>query len=77
MNDLLKSRAGVVLLIFHAIGGFLLVFEHRAHIFTGNAILMALLLLCPLMHLFMRCGHERDRSARKTKKAKNDQGNNE
>ncbi len=57
MNDFLKSRAGLVLLAFLAIGGFLLAYEHRAHIFTGNGLLIALLLLCPLMHLFMHGGH--------------------
>ena len=36
MNELLKSRAGLVLIVFLAAGGFLLAYEHRAHIFTGN-----------------------------------------
>lgn len=57
MNGFLKSRAGVVLLAFLAIGGFLLVFEHRTHIFTGNGILIALLAICIGMHLFMHGGH--------------------
>ena len=57
MNDFLKSRAGVVLLAFLAIAGFLLVFEHRAHIFTGNGVLIALLAVCIGMHLFMHGGH--------------------
>lgn len=57
MNDFLKSRAGMVLLVFLSIGGFLLAFEHRAHIFTGNGILIALLVACIGMHLFMHGGH--------------------
>jgi len=57
MNDFLKSRAGMVLLAFLAIAGFLLVFEHRAHIFTGNGVLIALLAACIGMHLFMHGGH--------------------
>ena len=57
MNDFLKSRAGIVLLAFLAIAGFLLAFEHRAHIFTGNGVLIALLAACIGMHLFMHGGH--------------------
>ena len=57
MNDFLKSRAGIVLLTFLAIGGFLLAYEHRAHIFTGNGIIIGLLALCVGMHLFMHGGH--------------------
>lgn len=59
MKDFFKSRAGMVLLAFLAIAGFLLVYEHRAHLFTGNGVLVALLLGCIVMHLFMHGGHGR------------------
>lgn len=52
-----KSRAGVVLLVFLAIAGGLLAYEHRVHIFTGSGVLIALLALCVGMHLFMHGGH--------------------
>jgi hypothetical protein len=52
-----KSRAAMVLCCFLAIAGFLLVYEHRAHIFGGNGLLIFFLLLCPAMHLFMHHGH--------------------
>jgi hypothetical protein len=47
----------MVLLAFLAAAGFLLVYEHRAHIFTGSGLLIALLAGCVLMHLFMHGGH--------------------
>jgi len=52
-----RSRTGIVLIVFLAIAGLLLAFEHRVHIFTGNGILVALLALCVGMHLFMHGGH--------------------
>ena len=52
-----KSRAGVVLLVFLAIAGGLLAYEHRVHVFTGSGVLLALLALCVGMHLFMHGGH--------------------
>ena len=57
MNDFLKSRAGAVLLVFLAISGFLLAYEHRMHIFTASSVLIALLAVCVGMHLFMHGGH--------------------
>jgi hypothetical protein len=51
------SRAGAVLIAFLAIGGLLLAYEHRVHLFTGNAVLLALLVLCVGMHFFMHGGH--------------------
>jgi len=57
MNDFLKSRTGIVLIAFLAVAGFLLAFEHRAHIFTGNGFLIVLLAGCIVMHLFMHAGH--------------------
>lgn len=52
-----KSRAGVVLLVALGIGAFLLIFEHRVHIFAGNGLLALILLGCAVMHLFMHGGH--------------------
>lgn len=52
-----RSRAGIVLLVFLGIAGFLLLYEHRAHVFTGNGILIGLLVFCIGMHLFMHGGH--------------------
>jgi hypothetical protein len=51
----LRSRAGLALLGFLAIGAFFLLGEHRAHAF--GYLPYALLLLCPLLHLFMHGGH--------------------
>jgi len=45
-----RSRSGMVLLAFLAVGGFFLVTEHTAHVFGFLPYL--LLLLCPLLHLF-------------------------
>jgi heme/copper-type cytochrome/quinol oxidase subunit 4 len=52
-----KSRVGLVLIVFLTIVALLLIYEHRAHIFVGNWLLIALLLACPLMHRFMHGGH--------------------
>ena len=51
----LRSRAGIALIVFLAIGAFFLLTEHTAHAF--GYLPYALLLLCPLMHLFMHRGH--------------------
>jgi hypothetical protein len=45
-----RSRSGLVFIGFAAIAGFFLWEEHKAHIF--GVLPYALLLLCPLMHLF-------------------------
>lgn len=45
-----RSRSGLVFVGFAAIAGFFLWEEHKAHIL--GALPYALLLLCPLMHLF-------------------------
>lgn len=50
-----KSRTGMVLLVFLAIATFFLITEHTAHFF--GLLPYALLLLCPLLHLFMHGGH--------------------
>ena len=55
MSAFLKSRTGVVLLTFLAIAAFFLITEHTAHVL--GVLPFALVLLCPLMHLFMHHGH--------------------
>lgn len=45
-----RSRSGLVFLGFAAIAGFFLWEEHKAHML--GILPYALLLLCPLMHLF-------------------------
>ena len=52
-----KSRTGMVFVFFLGIAGLLLVLEHSEHIFTGDGILIGLLLICIVMHLFMHGGH--------------------
>jgi hypothetical protein len=52
-----KSRTGTVFIAFLALVGFMLAYEHRAHIFSGTGLLLLLVLLCPAMHLFMHHGH--------------------
>jgi hypothetical protein len=55
IGQFLKSRTGLVLLAFLAIAAFFLIAEHTAHVF--GVLPYALLLLCPLLHLFMHKGH--------------------
>lgn len=50
-----RSRSGLVLIIFLAIGVFYLYTEHRAHLL--GALPYLLLLACPLLHVFMHRGH--------------------
>jgi len=45
-----------VLLAFLAIAAFFLLTEHTAHVL--GVLPYALLLLCPLLHVFMHHGHE-------------------
>lgn len=52
-----KSRPRAVLIAFLAIAGFLLIYEHRVHIFAGDGLLVILLAVCIGMHLFMHHGH--------------------
>lgn len=53
-----RSRSGMVLLGFLAIGAYFLITEHRAHLVLAIPYLPWLpLLACPLMHLFMHGGH--------------------
>ena len=51
----LRSKTGLVFIAFLAIAAFFLVTEHTAHFF--GILPYALLLLCPLLHLFMHRGH--------------------
>ncbi|MFZ5790100.1 MAG: DUF2933 domain-containing protein [Pseudomonadota bacterium] len=55
-----RSRGGIVLLVFLAIGAFLLLSEHRTHILTSNGFLLLLLIACVGMHFFMHGGHGRE-----------------
>jgi len=55
LSQFFKSRTGLVCLAFLAIAAFYLITEHTAHVF--GVLPYALLLLCPLMHLFMHGGH--------------------
>lgn len=50
-----RSRTGLALLAFLAIAAFFLITEHTAHFF--GILPYALLLLCPVIHLFMHRGH--------------------
>ncbi len=50
-----RSRAVVALFVVVAVGGFLLLTEHRAHVL--GVLPFAFLLACPLMHVFMHHGH--------------------
>lgn len=52
-----KSRAGIYLIVALALGGLLLGYEHRAHIFGSQLILFLPLLICVVMHFFMHGGH--------------------
>jgi len=54
-SKLLRSRIGLALIGFLLISAFFLVTEHTAHVF--GILPYALLLLCPLLHLFMHGGH--------------------
>ena len=55
LGQWLRSRTGLVFLVFLGIATFYLVTEHTAHFF--GLLPYALLLLCPLLHLFMHGGH--------------------
>lgn len=51
----LRSRTGLALIGFLLIIAFFLLTEHTAHVF--GILPYALLLVCPLLHLFMHGGH--------------------
>lgn len=52
-----KSRTGITLLVFLGVAALMLGWEHRVHIFAGNALPVLLLVGCFVMHLFMHGGH--------------------
>lgn len=56
MSTFFRSRTSVVLVAFLAIAAFFLLTEHTAHVF--GVLPYALLLLCPLLHVFMHHGHD-------------------
>lgn len=55
-----RSRAGMAFLLFVGVAGFLLFYEHRAHIPGSYWLLGGLLAACVLMHGFMHSGHGGD-----------------
>ncbi len=52
-----NSRTWTAFLVFTAVIGILLIYEHRVHVFTGNALLFGLLATCIGVHFFMHGGH--------------------
>jgi SNF family Na+-dependent transporter len=54
-----KSRTKWVFIGFLGIAAFLLIVEHRTHVFgwLSSYGIWLLLLACPLMHMFMHGGH--------------------
>lgn len=52
-----SSRAWIAFAAFAAVVGFLLLYEHRAHLLAGDTLLFALLAACVGVHLFMHGGH--------------------
>ena len=57
-SDKQYPRTGWVLLGFFAIAAFFLLSEHRAH--ALGLLLILLLLACPMMHIFMHRGHDKE-----------------
>lgn len=62
-----RSAVGLTLIGFLAVAAFLLIAEHRAHIFVGNWFIWLLPLVCLGMHFFHgghggRSGHDRPSS---------------
>lgn len=52
-----KSRAGLYLIVALVLGGLLLGYEHRVHIFASGLLIWLPLLICVGMHFFMHGGH--------------------
>jgi hypothetical protein len=48
-----KLRTATILLAFLAIGGVLLTYEHRVHLFMSNEGLLGVLAVCVIMVLFI------------------------
>jgi|SRR6266508_2507093 len=55
LSAFLRSRTGIVLVVFLAVAAFYLTAEHAAHVF--GLLPYGLILLCPIMHLLMHRGH--------------------
>ena len=51
-----RTRTGFTFFAFLAVAALLLAYEHRVHLFAGNASLVLLLVGCFVMHLFMHGG---------------------
>ena len=59
-QNFFSSRGRIVLIGFLLIAGYFLITEHSAHLALAIPYLpYALLLACPLMHVFMHGGHGR------------------
>lgn len=52
-----RSRFGLVFIAFGTVAAIYLLFEHTAHVV--QYLPFAIVLLCPLMHIFMHGGHGR------------------
>lgn len=52
-----RSRVGLVLLVFVAATGLLMIYEHRAHVLSGDGLLVVLLVACLGSHFFLHGGH--------------------
>lgn len=50
-----RSRSGLVFIAFGTVAAAYLLFEHTAHVV--QYLPFAIVLLCPLMHIFMHGGH--------------------
>ena len=50
-----RSPAGIIFVLFAAVGGYFLWVEHRAHVI--DALPYLLLFVCVGMHFFMHGGH--------------------
>ena len=63
-----RSRQGISLLGFLAVGAYFLWTEHRAHVVA--LLPFGLLLLCPLTHVFMHHGHGQQGNNDENRKAR-------
>lgn len=52
-----RSRFGTALVVFLVIGGLLMAYEHRMHLFSIELFPILLLIVCVGMHFFMHRGH--------------------
>jgi hypothetical protein len=57
LRTVLRSRWGIGVFTFLAVGAVLLIFDHRENIAGNSLVLGGLLLACALMHLFMHRDH--------------------